>query len=100
VIAREGDNGGRPSRKGARPEKAQAGPEVVLVLSDRLDALERLLGTVRRRGMTLGVFSLTRRNDELVLTLRADSGAALPDRWIAELGALVDVRQVKVTPRG
>ena len=100
MIACEGDNGGRPSRKGARPEKAQAGPEVVLVLSDRLDALERLLGTVRRRGMTLGVFSLSRRNDELVLTLRADSGAALPDRWIAELGALVDVREVKVAPRG
>ncbi len=100
MIAPEGNNGERPSQNGARPEKAYAGPEVVLVLSARLDALERALGTVRRRGMTLGVFSLSRRDDELVLTLRADSGAALPDRWIAELGALVDVREVKVVPRG
>ena len=82
-------NGGPPSGSGSSPE-------VVVILSDRLDALERALGTVRRRGMALKVFSLSRQENELVLTLRADDGAAVPDRWLAELGALVDVRQVKV----
>ena len=73
------------------------GPEVELVITDRIDALERALGTVRRRQMTLKVFSLARRgDDELVLTLKGKQGVVLPDRWIAELGALVDVRQVKV----
>lgn len=85
---------------GAGPENSQPGAEVVIVLSDRLDALERALGTVRRRGMSLKVFSLSRRGDELVLTLRGDDGTAVPDRWIAELGALIDVRQVKVAERG
>ena len=72
---------------------------VVIVLIDRLDALERAIGTVRRRGMALEVFSLSRQDDELVLTLRGDGGATIPDRWLAELGALVDVRQVKVAVR-
>jgi len=89
MIQNESSNGGPPSKSGPSPE-------VVIVLSDRLDALERALGTVRRRGMSLKVFSLSRRDDELVLTLRGDSGSTIPDRWLAELGALVDVRQVNV----
>ena len=89
MIPTESNNGGPPSKSGPSPE-------VVVVLSDRMDALERALGTVRRRGMSLKVFSLSRRDDELVLTLRGDSGATVPDRWLAELDALVDVRQVKV----
>ena len=92
MIPTESNNGGPPS-------KNCAGPEVVIVLSDRMDALERALGTVRRRGMSLKVFSLSRRGDELVLTLRGDGGATVPDRWLAELDALVDVRQVKVAAR-
>jgi hypothetical protein len=102
-VISKGDNGGPPSRNGASPEKpAESGPEsgtgaeIELVISDRLDALERALGTVRRRGMTFKVHSLARRGGELVLVFRADAGAVLPDRWLAELAALVDVRQVKV----
>ena len=92
MIQSESSNGGPPSKSGPSSE-------VVIVLSDRLDALERALGTVRRRGMSLRVFSLSRLDDELVLTLRGDVGATVPDRWLAELGALVDVRQVKVAER-
>ena len=92
MIQSESSNGGPPSKSGPSPE-------VVVVLSDRLDALERTIGTVRRRGMSLKVFSLSRQDDELVLTLRGDVGATVPDRWLAELSALVDVRQVKVAER-
>ena len=92
MIQNESSNGGPPSKSGPSPE-------VVVVLSDRLDALERAIGTVRRRGMSLKVFSLSRQDDELVLTLRGDVGATVPDRWLAELSALVDVRQVKVAER-
>ena len=66
MIRSESDNGGPPLESGPSPE-------VVIVLSDRLDALERALGTVRRRGMSLKVYSLSRQDDELVLTLRGDS---------------------------
>lgn len=108
MIAPEGRNGGAPSKNGGGPEKekdqapsqakekSHEGPEVVLTIADRLDALERALGTVRRRQMTLQVHSLTRRDGALVLTLRAETGAVVPDRWIAELAALVDVSQIKV----
>ena len=99
MIRPESDNGGPPSKNGTSPEDAEPGLEVEIVLCDRLDALERALGTVRRRGMSLKVFSLSRQGDDLVLTLRGDSGAAVPDRWLAELGALIDVRQVKVAAR-
>jgi acetolactate synthase regulatory subunit len=92
MIPTESNNERLPSENGATPE-------VVIVLSDRLDALERAFGTVRRRGMSLKVFSLSRRDDELVITLRGDVGATVPDRWLAELDALVDVRQVKVSAR-
>jgi len=92
MIQNESSNGGPPSKSGPSPE-------VVIVLSDRLDALERAIGTVRRRGMSLKAFSLSHRDDELVLTLRGDVGATVPDRWLAELDALVDVRQVKVAVR-
>ena len=87
------------SKNGEPPSKSGPSPHVVIVLSDRLDALERAIGTVRRRRMSLEVFSLSRQGDELVLTLRGDGGATIPDRWLAELGALVDVRQVNVTVR-
>lgn len=87
------------SNNGGPPSENDATPEVLIVLSDRLDALERAIGTVRRRGMSLKVFSLSRRDDELVLTLRGDVGTTVPDRWLAELDALVDVRQVKVAMR-
>ena len=100
MIAPEGKNGGGPSKNGGSEKSAEAphdGPEVVLVLCDRLDALERLVGTVRRRGMTLRVHSLVRRGEDLVMVLRADRGVAVPDRWIAELGALHDVSEIKVT---
>lgn len=90
------EKNGKHSPNG-RPAEEPSGPQVELVLVDRLDALERALGTVRRRQMTLRIHSLARRGaDELVLTFRGTEGVALPDRWIAELGALVDVRQVKV----
>jgi hypothetical protein len=46
--------------------------------------------------MSLAVFSLFRQDDDLVLTLRGDGGATIPDRWLEELVALMDVRQVKV----
>ena len=95
----KGQNGGSPSKNGGAPEKPaqpEGGPQIELVISDRLDALERALGTVRRRKMTLKVYSVSRRGDDLVLTLAGDPGAVVPDRWIAELGALVDVRTVKV----
>jgi hypothetical protein len=46
--------------------------------------------------MRLQVHSLVRRDGELVLVFRAEPGAPLPDRWLAELAALVDVRQVNV----
>jgi hypothetical protein len=71
----------------------------MLVLSDRLDALERAIGTVRRRGMALKVLSVASKSGELVLVLRGDPGASIPRRWIAELGALVDVRQISVPTR-
>ena len=87
------------SSNGAPPSKSGPSPEVVVVLSDRLDALERAIGTVRRRGMSLEVFSVSRQDDELVLTLRGDVGTTVPDRWLAELGTLVDVRQVKMAAR-
>ena len=97
----EGRSGKVPSRNGGSPERLESpahdGPEVVLTINDRLDALERALGTVRRRGMSLKVFSLVRRDEQLVLVLRADAGAPVPERWIAELGQLVDVRQIKVS---
>ena len=97
MIAPEGKNGKPHSQNGSHPGKELSGPQVELILCDRLDALERALGTVRRRKMTLKVFSVARHgSDEIVLTLRGDEGVVLPDRWIAELGALVDVRQVKV----
>ena len=107
-MIRKQDNGGPPARNGGSPEKSpektaplssrtpSRGAQVELVLSDRLDALERALGTVRRRQMTLQVQSLQRRNGELVLVFRAEPGASLPDRWLAELAALIDVRQVNV----
>jgi hypothetical protein len=69
---------------------------VTLLVNDRLDALERLLGTVRRRQMTFRIHSLTRKDDHLVLVFRAEPSAVIPDRWIAELGSLVDVRKVQV----
>ena len=87
----------KPSSNGSYPEKPKHdGPQIVLVLNDRLDALERALGTVRRRGMGVQVHSLTRRGGELVLKFRAAPGATVHDRWLAELAALVDVRQVNV----
>jgi hypothetical protein len=102
-VIQKHDNGGPPARNGAGPDKpgqpavrAAKGARIELVISDRLDALERALGTVRRRQMTLQVHSLTRRDGELVLVFHAAPGAALPDRWLAELAALVDVRQVNV----
>jgi acetolactate synthase regulatory subunit len=85
-------NGAKPSKNGTNP----AGAEVTLQVADRLDALERLLGTVRRRGMKLSIHSLTRKEDHLVLVFRAEPNAVIPDRWIAELGQLVDVRTVQV----
>jgi len=100
--SRASKNGGglaNETRQGAESESvagAQQGPELTLVVADRLDALERTLGTVRRRGMTLKIHSLARSDDHLVLVFRAASEVAIPDRWIAELGALVDVKQVRV----
>jgi hypothetical protein len=102
-LIQKHDNGGPPSRNGAGPDKpgqptvrSAKGAQVELVISDRLDALERALGTVRRRQMKLQVHSLARRDGELVLVFHAEPGAPLPDRWLAELAALVDVRQVNV----
>jgi hypothetical protein len=96
MMIKGSGNGGPPSKNGGS-DKADEGPQVELVLCDRLDALERALGTVRRRQMTLTIQSLARRGDaELVLTVRADPGKPLPERWLAELAALVDVRQVNV----
>ena len=87
------------SNEGSRAEVSGAAstPEITLVIDDQLGALERALGTVRRRGMKLTVSSLARQNDRLVLVFRADRDASVPDRWIAELEALVDVKQVDVT---
>jgi acetolactate synthase regulatory subunit len=91
------DSGAKPSKNGTNPAGEGApGPEVTLEVNDRLDALERLLGTVRRRQMTLRIHSLARKDDHLVLVFRADSNAVIPERWIAELGTLVDVRRVQV----
>ena len=94
-------NGGKPSKNGTGPqpkagEPAGGAPEVTLLVNDRLDALERLLGTVRRRGMSFKIHSLVRKDDHLVLVFRAAPNAVIPERWIAELGSLVDVRQVQV----
>ena len=88
----------KPSKNGTNPagETAAGVPEVTLLVNDRLDALERLLGTVRRRGMSFQIHSLVRKDDHLVLVFRAEPNAVIPDRWIAELGALVDVRKVQV----
>jgi len=101
-VIQKSDNGGSPSKNGAAPDKGGEsapgkGSQIELVITDRLDALERALGTVRRRGMTFQVHSLVRRGGDLVLVFRAEAGAALPDRWLAELAALVDVRQVNVS---
>jgi hypothetical protein len=96
----KGQNGGSPSKNGTAPEKPappEGGPQVELVISDRLDALERALGTVRRRGMTLNVHSLVRRGGQLVLVFRAAPGATVHERWLAELAALVDVSEVNVS---
>lgn len=96
----EGPNGGPPSRNGkggpAHDAPVPTGAEIEIVLSDRLDALERALGTVRRRQMTFQVHSLARRDGELVLVFRTAPGSTIHERWLAELGALVDVRQVNV----
>jgi hypothetical protein len=89
-------NGGKPSKNGAAVDVSAGPPEVTLLLNDRLDALERLLGTVRRRGMKLRIHSLIRKEDHLVMVFRAEPNAVVPDRWLAELGALVDVRKVQV----
>ena len=89
--------GPKPSKNGANPAgEAAPGPEVTLLVNDRLDALERLLGTVRRRQMTFRIHSLTRKDDHLVVVFRAEPNAVIPERWIAELGTLVDVRKVQV----
>jgi len=88
-------NGGSPSRNGTNPKKGE--PEITLLIADRLDALERALGTVRRRGMRLEIQSLAREDGRLVLTFRGTPDAVIPDRWLAELGALVDVEQVRVS---
>lgn len=109
MTAMDGLNTGPPSDNGAGPvggpdenSRAEASrrasiPEITLVIDDRLDALERTLGTVRRRGMKLEVSSLVRRQDHLVLVFRAAPDAMVPNRWIAELEALVDVKKVDVT---
>lgn len=91
-------NGGSPSRNGTAPEADAevTGPRVTLLVADRLDALERTLGTVRRRGMCLKIHSLVRREDRLQLVFRAAPEAVIPERWIAELAALVDVDEVEV----
>ena len=94
-MIQKSDNGGSPSKNGSGHDKG--GKQIELVITDRLDALERALGTVRRRGMTFQVHSLVRRGGDLVLVFRAEPGAALPERWLAELAALVDVRQVNVS---
>jgi hypothetical protein len=88
----------KPSKNGTNPagEAAPAVAEVTLLVNDRLDALERLLGTVRRRGMSFKIHSLVRKDDHLVLVFRAEPNTVIPDRWIAELGGLVDVRRVQV----
>lgn len=95
-------NGAGPVRRpdensGAEASRRASTPEITLVIDDRLDALERTLGTVRRRGMKLEVSSLVRRQDLLVLVFRAAPDATVPNRWIAELEALVDVKSVNVT---
>lgn len=81
-------------RRGGSSEPS--GPEVVLVVHDRPDALERLFGTVRRRGMDLQIISLGRFGDDLVLVLRREARGALPGRWLAELEDLVDVLEIRV----
>jgi hypothetical protein len=55
-VIQKSDNGGSPSKNGAGHEKG--GRQIELVITDRLDALERALGTVRRRQMTFQVQSL------------------------------------------
>ncbi len=107
MTSPDGQNG-RPSENGTGPDRGQekvpdkklggtpTGPEVTLLINDRLDALERAVGTVRRRQMSLRISSLTRRDDHLVLVFCADVGSVIPERWVAELGALVDVRSVDV----
>ena len=92
----KGQNGGSPSKNGSAEQEPKGGSEIELVLTDRLDALERALGTVRRRGMSMQVHSLARRGGELVLKFRAEPGAIVHERWLAELAALVDVHQVNV----
>lgn len=96
----KGTAGSPPSKNGGGGEKrSEGGPEIELFLCDRLDALERALGTVRRRGMTFSVQSLERKDGELVLVFRAEPGKPLHERWLAELAALFDVRQVNVANR-
>jgi acetolactate synthase regulatory subunit len=93
-VIQKGDNGGPPSKNGTRPEKGSR--QIELVITDRIDALERALGTVRRRGMAFRVHSLVRRGGELVLVFHVDASATVPDRWLAELSSLVDVHKVSV----
>lgn len=94
------DPGDETSERSGRSRRAAAGPapgpEVVLVVRDRADSLERVFGTVRRRSMDLKVLSLGRFGDDLVLVLRSEGSDPVPDRWLAELESLVDVHHVRV----
>lgn len=72
-------------------------PEVHLVVADRLDALERAVGTIRRRRMTLALDSVHRRDSALHLIFRAEPGTLIRARWLAELADLEDVREVRST---
>jgi hypothetical protein len=46
--------------------------------------------------MTFRIHSLVRKDDHLVVVFRAEPNAVIPERWIAELGTLVDVRKVQI----
>ena len=63
LDARPSKNGTGPQPKAGEPGEGAPGPEVTLLVADRLDALERLLGTVRRRGMSLRIHSLARKDE-------------------------------------
>jgi hypothetical protein len=76
--------------------RAAPGPEVVLVVRDTADSLERVFGTVRRRAMDLRVLSLGRFGSDLVVVLRSEKSDPVPARWLAELEGLVDVHHVRV----
>lgn len=71
-------------------------PEVVLVVRDKAGALERVFGTMRRRRMALQTISMARFGEDLVIVLRSEA-SSVPDRWLAELEGLWDVRDVRVT---